>query len=140
IFNKLSPIYQSNTELFIQSRLIPCIRYGEKTVWFSFDVLCNLPRSQLDYLEIAERFDTVFLSNIPVLTSDKIANTLLFIYLIDVLYDRGIQLIISAEAAIEGLYPQGSLYNEFQRTLSRLEEMKSIDYLKRHHKRNLDEL
>lgn len=128
------------TELNIQNRLIPSVKYSERAVWFTFDVICNLPRSQLDYLEIADRFDTVFVSDIPTLTVNDTVRVILLIHFIDVMYDRGIQLVISAAVAVNQLYLEGEMYNKFQRTLSRLEEMQSEDYARRHHRRQIQSL
>ena len=120
--------------------MIPCVKCGDRAVWFEFDVICNLPRSQLDYLELADRFDTVFVSDIPQLTSNEVGRVILLIHFIDVMYDRGIRLIVSAAVPIEQLYQSGELDKEFQRTLSRLNEMQSADYLSRRQRRQLQAL
>ena len=125
------------TDVSVQNRLIPFVKCGERAVWFKFDVICNLPRSQLDYLEIADRFDTVFVSDIPLLTSKEIGRVILLIHFIDVMYDRGIRLIVSAAVPAEQLYKEGEMLKEFQRTLSRLEEMQSEDYIRRHQRRQV---
>ncbi|CDZ75904.1 DNA replication protein [Legionella massiliensis] len=132
-------VYEQGT-LLVQNREIPFIKCGEQVVWFDFKVICNLPRSQLDYLEIADRFDTVFISNIPALSSKDTIFAIMLVHLVDVLYDRGIKLIISAAVPLEQLYLEGEMVNEFKRTLSRLQEMQAADYLKRHpwrHEQNL---
>ncbi|MFA5958906.1 MAG: cell division protein ZapE [Tatlockia sp.] len=118
--------------LCIQNREIPFIQCGAQEVWFDFRVICNLPRSQLDYLEIADRFDTVFVSGVPVLTERDTVFAILLIHLIDVLYDRGIKLVISSAVPLEALYIEGEMRSEFMRTQSRLQEMQSQDYLRRH--------
>lgn len=127
-------------DLIVQKRLISTVKRGERAVWFTFNVICNVPRSQLDYLEIADRFDTVFVSDIPILTSNDTVRTILLIHFIDVMYDRGIRLVISAEAPLDQLYVEGGMYKEFQRTRSRLEEMQSEDYLARHQRRESQSL
>ncbi|MDP3706436.1 MAG: cell division protein ZapE [Legionellaceae bacterium] len=119
-------------ELCVQHRSIAVVKSSERAVWFEFDVICNLPRCQLDYLEIADRFDTIFVSNIPVLTEHDTTRVVLLMHLIDVLYDRGIRLILSAAVCAKNLYVSGGMLKPFERTLSRLEEMQSIDYLNRH--------
>ncbi|BCA96756.1 cell division protein ZapE [Legionella antarctica] len=124
----------------IQNRDIPFIRRDEKSIWFAFEVLCNLPRSQLDYLEIADKFDSVFVSDIPCLTENHTAQTIMFIHLIDVMYDRGINLIISAEVPLADLYVKGEMKDTFTRTLSRLIEMQSVDYLSRHPRRIVQDI
>ncbi len=126
-----------HVELTVQNRPIVSVKCGERAVWFAFDVICNMPRCQLDYLEIAERFDTVFLSDIPVLTQNDTTQVILLIYLIDVMYDQGIRLVVSAAVPPDELYTQGPMIKSFQRTLSRLQEMQSVDYLKRHQRRHL---
>lgn len=125
-----------NGALKVQNREIPYLQCGLKAVWFDFSVLCNLPRSQLDYLELGERFEIVFLSNIPRLTENHTAQVILFVYLIDVLYDIGIKLVISAEVGVDALYVAGEMKETFKRTLSRLKEMQSADYLNRHPRRS----
>lgn len=131
-FDEISKNPAEKIDLSIQNRLIPCVKCSNHAVWFTFEVLCNVPRSQLDYLEIADRFDTVFLSDIPVLTPDDTPRVVLFIRFIDVMYDRGMRLVVSAAVPAPRLYIEGPMLKSFQRTLSRLEEMQSIDYLKRH--------
>ncbi len=136
-FSEMATHIVEKVEIPVQKRLIPCVKRGERVVWFEFDVICNLPRSQLDYLEIADRFDTVFVSNIPILTQQDTVRAILLIHFIDVMYDRGIRLIISAAASIDKLYLKGEKLNEFQRTQSRLEEMQTDDYLRRHKRRKI---
>lgn len=121
----------------IQNREISYLKRGEKLIWFAFDILCNQPRSQLDYLEIADKFDTVFVSDVPILSENHTLQAIMFIHFIDVMYDRGIKIIISAEVSAEALYLNGEMKESFQRTLSRLLEMQSVDYLARHPKREL---
>ncbi len=126
---------EQEVEVSIQNRLIPCVKRSARAVWFKFDVICNMPRSQLDYLEIADQFDTVFVSEIPVLGSADTVRTLLLTNFIDVMYDKGVRLIISAAVSIERLYPQSDVRKSFQRTISRMQEMQSVDYLRRHSRR-----
>lgn len=124
----------------VQNRDIPYIKYGTRSIWFAFDVICNFPRSQLDYLEIADRFDNVFLSGVHKLTESHTAQAIMFIHFIDVMYDRGIKLIISADVPVEELYVKGEMKETFKRTLSRLIEMQSVDYLSRHPRRLIKEM
>ncbi len=116
----------------IQNRDIPFIKCGGRVIWFDFKVICNLPRSQLDYLEIAERFDTIFVSDMPQLTRNDTIAAILLIHFIDVMYDRGIKLVISSAVPLEQLYVEGEMLSAFKRTLSRLQEMQSADYARRH--------
>ena len=104
------------------------------TVWFSFQALCEGPRAQTDYIELARSFSTVFLTNIPVLTdsADNAARRL--VSLVDEFYDRGVKLVVSATASPTMLYTGERLAFEFQRTASRLIEMQSHDYLARPHR------
>ncbi|WP_454782734.1 cell division protein ZapE [Legionella sp. WA2022007384] len=139
-FTLLASEFNENGTITIQNREIPYLKRAEQSIWFAFDILCNLPRSQLDYLEIADKFDTIFLSNIPALTVNHTLQTIMFIHFIDVMYDRGINIIISAEVAVEELYVEGEMQETFKRTLSRLLEMQSVDYLSRHPKRELKAL
>lgn len=111
--------------LRVENRLIPSMSYHGEVVWFSFQVLCQVPRSQLDYLSIAKRFGTIFLSGVSALSGESV---ILFIRLIDVLYDRGVRLLVYADVPLEELY-LGTEYAEiFLRTRSRLIEMQSIAY------------
>ncbi|MDI1353053.1 MAG: cell division protein ZapE [bacterium] len=134
-FTLLAPAEKESGAITIQNRDIPYLKCAGKNIWFAFDVLCNLPRSQLDYLEIADTFDTVFISGIPCLTVNHTAQTIMFVHFIDVMYDRGINIIISAAVPLSELYVAGELYETFKRTLSRLTEMQSVDYLNRHPRR-----
>ena len=116
--------------LSVQGRDIPTIQCSELVAWFEFDVICQLPRSQLDYLEIAQRFHTIFVSRVPVLSVHDTIKALLFTHFIDVMYDSKVRVILSAAAPIDELYLEGEVYIAFQRTRSRLQEMQSVDYLK----------
>jgi cell division protein ZapE len=98
-------------------------------VWFDFAVLCGGPRSQNDYLEIAAQFHTVLLSNVPAMSAGQASEARRFTWLVDILYDRRVKLILSAEVGPEALYTAGALANEFHRTASRLIEMQSKAYL-----------
>lgn len=134
-FALLVPNIEMNQVINIQGRDVPYYKRGLKSIWFTFDILCNFPRSQLDYLELADRFDHLFVSNIPKLTTHHTAQAIMFIHLIDVMYDRGIKVILSAAVPKEELYLEGELVAPFKRTLSRLNEMQSVDYLRRHPRR-----
>ena len=136
-FKLLAGEYTENGFITIQNREIPYLKCAAKAIWFTFTVLCNFPRSQLDYLEIADKFDTVFVSDVPELTKNHTLETIMLIHFIDVMYDRGINIIISASVPLEQLYVQGEMLETFKRTLSRLTEMQSVDYLSRHPKRQI---
>lgn len=130
-FQELAGTVQTEKALLIQQRWIEVVALGQRGVWFDFTTICAMPRCQLDYIELAERYSTVVVSNIPQLT-DSNTGVILFIQLVDVLYDRGIRLLISAAVPVTQLYTAGPFLVTFQRTLSRLEEMQSEDYLNRH--------
>ena len=98
-------------------------------MWFDFKTLCGGPRSQNDYLEIATQFHTVFLSDVPQMPMRMASEARRFTWLVDVLYDRRVKLIMSAEVAPEALYTEGPLVHEFPRTVSRLKEMQSGAFL-----------
>jgi cell division protein ZapE len=100
---------------------------------FSFKRLCGEARGAADYLAVAQRFHTVILVGIPVLTREMRNEAARFVTLIDALYEHRVKLLASADAEPAGLYPQGDGSFEFQRTVSRLEEMRSADYLAEGH-------
>lgn len=117
----------------IEGRKISIKRECEDVIWFDFYALCDIPRSQNDYIEIAREYHTVLLSGVPVFDkADDLARR--FINMVDEFYDRGVNLILSAEAELDGLYKDGRLAFEFQRTQSRLLEMQSKEFLAREHK------
>jgi cell division protein ZapE len=119
--------------IIINGREIPAVAWGDGAVWFNFDVICHIPRSKLDYVELARCFHTVLLSNLRRLDDDRSNIAHRLITLIDALYDRNVNLIASAEAPVTELYLGRDLAFEFQRTASRLIEMQSHDYLARTH-------
>ena len=96
---------------------------------FSFKQLCGGARGAADYLAIAQRFHTVIMVGIPVLTRDKRNEAARFVTLVDALYEHRVKLLAAADAEPVALYPAGDGNFEFQRTVSRLEEMQSADYL-----------
>jgi cell division protein ZapE len=120
-------------ELAIEGRLIPTRRQADGVVWFDFKAICDGPRSQADYIEIARCFHTVLIANIPVLDWQMENQARRFLNLVDAFYDRSVKLILSAAAPVRGLYQGEKLRFEFQRTVSRLQEMCSHDYLAREH-------
>ena len=128
-FNRLAESKDDNPVLQIESRQICARRRAGGLVWFDFKTLCGGPRSQNDYLEIAAQFHTVMLSDVPVMPPRMASEARRFTWLIDVLYDRRVKLIMSAEAPPEALYTEGPLAHEFPRTVSRLNEMRSAEFL-----------
>ncbi len=123
---------QSHT-LTVHNRPIATLACGDGVVWFDFEVLCNAPRATQDYLQLAEQFHTLLLSNIPVMDEYMDDKARRFIYLVDALYDRKVKILLSAETGPEQLYCGDMLKFAFQRTLSRLIEMQSEYYLARPH-------
>jgi cell division protein ZapE len=133
-FARLSPEACLRDEpLEVLGRIIPTRRRADGVAWFDFTALCEGPRSQADYIEIARAFHSVLVSSVPRL-DDALANaTRRFIALVDEFYDRNVKLILSAAAPVGQLYAGRRLAFEFRRTRSRLEEMQSHDYLARPH-------
>lgn len=115
--------------LHIENRDIRPVRLAANIVWFDFATLCGGPRSQNDYLELAGRFETVILSDVPRMTARQASEARRFTWLIDVFYDHKVKLIMSAECEIEQVYTEGPMANEFHRTVSRVLEMQSQEYL-----------
>lgn len=128
-FEALREAHDEDPVLHIEARQIRALRKAGGVVWFDFKGLCGGPRSQNDYLEIASRFHTVFLSHIPRMSVRLASEARRFTWLVDVLYDRRVKFIVSAEAAAEELYTEGPMAHEFPRTVSRLNEMRSQSYL-----------
>jgi cell division protein ZapE len=128
-FERIAEADDDDPALEIEARRIRARRRAGGVVWFDFAVLCGGPRSQNDYLEIAAQFHTVLLSSIPRMSAGQASEARRFTWLVDVLYDHRVHLIASAEAPPEELYVAGALTNEFARTVSRLHEMQSREYL-----------
>lgn len=118
----------------VEGRQIPVVRRGHGAVWFEFAALCAGPRSQDDYIEIAREFGSVVVANVPVFDALHENEARRFIALVDELYDRGVNLIVSASAPPAELYRGERLALEFRRTASRLVEMQSAEYLAREHR------
>ncbi len=115
--------------LHIEHREIRAVRRAGGVVWFDFRTLCGGPRSNHDYLEIASRFHTVLLSNVPQMPPRMASEARRFTWLVDVFYDRRVKLVLSAAVPPEDLYTEGPLSHEFPRTVSRLREMQSAEFL-----------
>ncbi|HEU4622494.1 MAG TPA: cell division protein ZapE [Burkholderiaceae bacterium] len=128
-FAKVAEVGDENPVLHIEHREIRSLRRAGGVVWFEFATLCGGPRSQNDYLEIASQFHTVVLSGVPCMSAAMHSEARRFTWLIDVLYDQRVKLIMSAEAPPDQLYTEGRMANEFQRTVSRIIEMQSREYL-----------
>jgi cell division protein ZapE len=124
----------STTTLTINHRRLHAYRHSQDVVWFSFKELCDGPRGQADYIELARCYHTVFLSEVPVLGLELENQARRFISLVDEFYDRAVKLVVSAAAPVDRLYRGSKLTFEFERTKSRLTEMQSQQYLARQHK------
>ena len=128
-FEQLAEAHDEDPVLRMERREIRAIRRAGGVVWFDFRTLCGGPRSQNDYLELATQFHTVLLSNVPHMPVNMASAARRFTWLVDVLYDRRVKLIVSAAVPPEQLYTEGPLAHEFPRTVSRLHEMQSREYL-----------
>ncbi|WP_127996488.1 cell division protein ZapE [Piscinibacter defluvii] len=128
-FERLAEARDEDPVLRIEHRELRARRRAGGVVWFDFKVLCGGPRSQNDYLEIASQFHTVLLSDVPQMPPRLASEARRFTWLVDVLYDRRCKLILSAEVSAEQLYTEGPLAHEFPRTVSRLAEMQSAEFL-----------
>lgn len=122
---------EEDGEIEISSRMIPYIRRGSDVIWFDFAVICGDMRSQLDYLELVAQFKWFIVSDIPSLDGNKKDIARRFTWLIDILYDHNAKLAISSTVSIHNIYTEGDFANEFERTVSRLEEMQTEEYLQK---------
>jgi len=113
----------------VLGRKLPVKRRAAGVVWFDFATLCGGHRSQNDYLEIARRYHSVCLSNIPRMTREMASEARRFTWLVDVFYDHKVKLIMTAECEADQLYCEGTQASEFFRTVSRLIEMRTREYL-----------
>ncbi|MCF6282165.1 MAG: AFG1 family ATPase [Candidatus Polarisedimenticolaceae bacterium] len=118
----------------IAGRQVAVVRRSDDVVWFDFATLCGFGRSAKDYIEIANCYHTVLLSDIPIMVDQHAEQLRRFTYMVDEFYDRNIKLVISAEAEPERLYQGERMAFEYQRTASRLKEMQSHDYLAKGHR------
>ncbi|MFA7665794.1 MAG: cell division protein ZapE [Burkholderiaceae bacterium] len=128
-FDSLAEARDENPQMLIENRELRALRRAGSVVWFDFATLCGGPRSQNDYLEISSMFQTVLLSEVPKMGPNMASEARRFVWLIDVLYDRRVKLVIAAACPPEELYTRGPMANEFHRTVSRLVEMQSREYL-----------
>jgi cell division protein ZapE len=128
-FAKLAAVPDESPILRIEKRELKALRKADGVVWFDFATLCGGPRSQNDYLELASRFHAVILSEVPKMSPRNASEARRFTWLIDVFYDHKVKLLMSAEVPVEELYVEGPMANEFARTVSRITEMQSKEYL-----------
>jgi cell division protein ZapE len=128
-FERLAEMREDDPVLHIEHRELRSRRRAGGAVWFDFRELCGGPRSQSDYIELASQFHTLLLSNVPQMTPRLASEARRFTLLVDVLYDRRVKFIVSAAVPPEQLYVEGPLAHEFARTVSRLVEMQSSEFL-----------
>ncbi len=128
-FERLAEAKDESPLLRIEHRELRSRRRAGGVVWFDFKQLCGGPRSQNDYLELATQFHTLLLSGVPAMSPRMASEARRFTWLVDVLYDRRVKLILSVECEPELLYTEGPLAHEFPRTVSRLREMQSAEFL-----------
>lgn len=133
-FERLVPDAPREGEVLeVEGRPIRTLRCTDDVVWFDFKDICDGPRSQNDYIELARVYHAVVVSNVPRFGSSTENQARRFISLVDEFYDHNVKLVLSAEAPIADLYGGTLLAFEFQRTVSRLLEMQSEEYLARSH-------
>jgi cell division protein ZapE len=128
-FERLRAGAEEEPRLIIGSRTVWARKRAGSLVWFDFETLCEGPRSQLDYLELARRFAVVFLSGVPRMTPEMGDAARRFAWLVDVFYDHRVKLLLSAAVPAEELYREGPNSQEFPRTASRLIEMRTREYM-----------
>jgi len=124
---------EADVELEIEGRPIKTVLHGDGVVWFEFSEICDGPRGPADYIELAREYQTVLISNVPVFTEDDNDQARRFMILVDEFYDRNVKLVLTAESRPEELYTGSKLAGKFERTVSRLQEMLTHDYLSRQH-------
>jgi cell division protein ZapE len=129
LFDRMRAGPDENPRLTIEARGLKAKRRAGGVVWFSFATLCEGPRSQLDYLELARRFAVVIVSDVPRLSADMSNAARRFTWLVDVLYDHRVKLLLSAAVPVAQLYVEGPNSQDFARTVSRLTEMRTREYM-----------
>jgi cell division protein ZapE len=115
--------------LEVGTRLLNVPKAAQGVAWFDFGELCEQPLGAADYLALTERYHTIILSGIPVLTPDRRNEARRLMTLVDALYERRVKLIVSAAAPPDELYAAGDGAFEFRRTASRLAEMQTRSYI-----------
>ena len=119
--------------LEVNGRYLTCRCLADDVAWFDFAELCDGPRSQNDYIELARIFHAVLISGVPAFGPDTDDQARRFINLVDEFYDRNVKLVLAAAVPC-WISTRRRLDFEFQRTVSRLQEMQSHEYLAREHK------
>jgi cell division protein ZapE len=135
IFAELKDVEEEHQPLDVEGRVIAYRKRAGGLVWFDFAELCGGPRSYADYVDLARRFHTVILSGVPRMSPKDSDAARRFTWLVDVFYDDKVNLVVSAETEPQQLFPSGEQAAEFQRTVSRLHEMQSVEYLRTERRR-----
>ena len=135
IFQELKDVEEERHPLDVDGRRIPYKKRAGGLLWTDFQALCSGPRSYADYVDLAQRFHTVMLSGVPRMSPKNADAARRFTWLVDVFYDDRVKLIVAAAAPPEELFTEGEHSAEFQRTVSRLHEMQSAEYLKSERRR-----
>ena len=126
-------LHQDRQDIIINGRRIPVEMWADGVVWFSFEELCNTPRSTSDYSQIAKIYHSILISDIPIMDSSMDDAARRFTNMIDIFYDFQVNLIVTAQAKPEKLYISTQLKEAFKRTVSRLKEMQTKEYLEVKH-------
>lgn len=135
VFDDLTDGAETRTEaVTVKGRNVPVPRAARGVAWFSFSGLCGQPLGAEDYITIAQRYHTLVLDGVPRLTEDKRNEAKRFMTLIDTLYEHKVKLVMASETAPHDLYTGETHAFEFERTISRLMEMQSNDYLASEHR------
>ncbi len=121
--------HRSDNDIEILGRPLTAKAHAEKAIWFDFRMLCFGPRSQADYLYLAERYEIVFISGIEKLDPSQRAEARRLTWLADVFYDYRVKICASSHVPVQEIYTEGDFAHEFVRTVSRLVEMQSEEYL-----------
>jgi len=133
VFDAMAAGPDEDPKLAIDGRTLVARRRSGSAVWFDFAALCDGPRSQRDYLDLARRFAVVLISGIPALGPATADQARRFTWLVDILYDHDVKLVASAAVEPDALYREGPAAHEFPRTASRLTEMRTREYMARAH-------
>ena len=134
LFKEMAGITDLNPDIsIIHSREIPHKAKSGRAIWFDFRALCFGPRSQSDYLYLAEHYEMVFLSGLEKLSPQEKAEARRLTWLIDVLYDFRVKLCATSAVDVNHIYTEGDFAEEFTRTASRMVEMQSEVYLEQPH-------
>ncbi|WDU53993.1 cell division protein ZapE [Taylorella equigenitalis] len=137
-FSRLSSGQVDKDSISVQNRELKVVCKSANVLWVDFYDMCVLPRSQIDYLEIANEYHTIILSNVPKMTPQDASAARRFTWMVDVFYDHKVKLVISAQVPAEELFMEGIFANEFSRTVSRMIEMRSTEYMQDKTRKSVD--